>query len=142
MLNFTMTEEYITYKQALALKECGFDWECNRYYSKEDAADGTVWEYPNPTYENFNDGSFGSRSVSAPTQALAQKWLRDVKEVDIIVTLFRNIDARVEPNIITRLYAVEVCMGQEGECSSEFFPTYEAALSAGIDAVLESIKAK
>lgn len=136
-----MKEEYVSYSQAVALKECGFDWECDRYYSKEDAADGTVWEYPNPTYENFNDGSFGSRSVSAPTLALAQKWLRDEKGWHVQVRI----------NGVRDMFSVEIWeMTANGYFNRlehndghvKLFDSYESALSAGLDVMLELIKQK
>ncbi|MCM1224838.1 MAG: hypothetical protein NC548_61350 [Lachnospiraceae bacterium] len=129
-----MQEEFVNYQQAVKLKECGFDWECNRYYSKEDAAEGTVWEYPNPTYENFNDGSFGSNSVSAPTQALAQKWLRDIHKISIEPIC--NTVAQWNVNVCTIGVCGEILWAKIG------LDSYESALSAGLDAALELIKQK
>ena len=124
-------EEYVTFRQAVKLKALDFDWECNRYYSKEDAADGTVWEYPNHTYENFNDGSFGSNSVSAPTQAVAMRWMREVHKISIEPIC--NTVAQWNVNVCTICVCGEILWGKIG------LDTYEAALSAGIDAALELI---
>lgn len=147
-----MKEEFITFEQAKALKECGFDWECDHFYESDNyLKESTIFSQTfrvSDYRHNFNrydpnrHGQICNPYYSAPTQALAQKWLRDVKGVDIIVTLFRDIDARVEPYEISRLYEVEICVGESDLCAGKYFPDYESALSAGIDAALELIKQK
>lgn len=59
------------FEQAKLLKESGFDWEVISFYDKY----GKAIAMPNsPTKNNNNDEYY-----SAPTVALALKWLRDVK---------------------------------------------------------------
>lgn len=55
-----MTEDFVTYDQALALKRCGFDWPCD--HSNPDCIAIPLW--------------------------LAAKWLREVKGIDIEIRVW------------------------------------------------------
>jgi hypothetical protein len=67
----TMTEEFVTLETAKLLKEKGFREDCMAFYTK----DGL-----------FNCNSYINTNVlklPAPTQSLAQKWLRETKNLHI-----------------------------------------------------------
>lgn len=131
-------ESFVTYQQAIALKSGGFDWECKFYYDNGDAPYDEVW-FTNLNAEINHNGSNNPRICSAPTLAMAARWLREVKGIDIIIYLFREIDARIEPHEISRKYQVGICIGEDGDCTAEYFSTYESALSVGIDKTLKLI---
>ena len=69
-----MTREFVTYEQALALKELGFDEPCIKYYW----TDGMfVKGYEDPFNYNKRDNV-----ISAPTFSQAFRWFRDVHELE------------------------------------------------------------
>ena len=125
-------EDYVTYEQAIKLKELGFDWECRKYFNKSNVLKEAFDSYDyNHVIDYFNV------SCSAPTLSQAQKWLREVKGIDLDITLYRDIDATKDIPIIQRYYNCEIAFGEDEEDLDEDFPTYEKALSAGIDKSLK-----
>ncbi len=66
-----MEKEFIPYKQALALKELGFDEPCFGYFHQDD--------YVKPIITNIAKGQFikNSKACSAPTFSQAFKWFRE-----------------------------------------------------------------
>lgn len=127
------SETFVTFEQARLLKACGFDWECNHYYFRNNET--LRWCYP------ADDYSQSKEFYSAPRLSSAQKWLREVKGMDIyVIPRFQN--------------AYEVAVKRLGKAaidtifvfdlwdSTKPYPTYESALSAGITAALELIKQK
>lgn len=132
-----MTEEYATYQQAVTLKERGFDWECCHYYFRNN---GTLrWCYPADDYTQSKE------FYSAPRLSYAQKWLREVMKIDVLVWVcacgygWDISKAGDEQTRGTTLLDYDYNGNDE---NSGMWLTYEAALSAGIDAALELIKAK
>lgn len=107
-------ESYVSLEVAKLLKQAGFDWECNRFYDCTNSDCVRYEEYP------------------APTLAVAQRWLREVKN--------KNID-------VLRLYGCyhyiindsdAFCSGPVSGIQGEF-TIYEEALEAGIKKCLEII---
>ena len=117
-------EDYVTYDQAVKLKELGFDWECNHsYYGRRSKSLIGFC-----TYHDFNKNG-GPNECSAPTLAQAQKWLREVKETEIIVN-FVNVG----------IYDY-IIYGKYVNINSEtYFNFYEQALSTGINRAIELLK--
>lgn len=118
-----MKEDFITYEQAVKLKELGFDWGCDHYYHLYDEQ-STLSALPK--FENFNKFD---KNWSAPTLAQAQKWLREVKETEVIVI-------RIDEDIYSYMIYGELV----NVSSKTHFNFYEQALSAGIDRALELLK--
>ena len=119
-----MNEDFVTYEQAVKLKDLGFDYRTNTYYwlSKTDF----YWS-------DLNNWNQSPDYTSAPTLAQATKWLRE-----------KNIEVISYYDYITKTWIFEVCeMGEPHSCgyhSDDFDlnkPTYEEAISAGIDKALE-----
>lgn len=114
------TTDYVSYDLAIKLKECGFDWPCDRVYHdgvKLLCSEMTL----RPRPKNWNELR---GKTSAPTLAQAAKWLRIVKncfvEVQIILKDCYSFDLYDTRDNI--LYT-------SSDCS---FDDPEAALSAGI----------
>ena len=68
--------QLVTYEQAKRLKKLGFDWYTQWYYNISGAING----YNQLDGKNFNSGILFRYmdTVSAPTVALALKWMRDI----------------------------------------------------------------
>lgn len=122
-------EDFVTYEQSVKLKELGFGWECSAYYymdSKEFRG--------NISPDNHN---YRSEIVaSAPTHSQAQKWLREVKNIIIIV------EPMYAKNRFAFNYAIFTFKDKPItlEQSYKACINYEQALSAGIDKALEILK--
>ena len=128
-------EDYVTANQARLLKELNFDWDCCSYYSNETTTDGNVWFYTQQIPDNFNSSPF---KTSAPTLAQAQKWLREIKGINISIIAGERNDI-----YHGRYYWKETFLpgfkekGQQWidwfiESQYPWFDTYEEALSAGL----------
>lgn len=126
----------VTYEQAQRLKKAGFDWPTWWYYS-EFYAPGR-----NPTHLGYdychNKSDFGG--LSAPTVALALKWMRDVKGK------FGELRATVCSDPIGVLLGWDVVVfgmpagnPRYGDPAGSF-DTYEAAESALLDELLNIIE--
>ena len=82
-----MKKELITFETARLAKEKGFDWGVRHYYgspmnphicyAKDD--------YGIPRDYNSKDKGNPSYYISAPTQSLLQRWLREVHNIHIRV---------------------------------------------------------
>ena len=67
-------ESYVSLETAQLLKEAGFEWECDMVYCNDDQAIIDNSHCPC----NWNSCR---NNYSAPTLAIAQKWLREEKEI-------------------------------------------------------------
>lgn len=133
-------EEFVTYSQAKALKECGFDWETYFCYDDEqETCDDKIPYQADAAAKNHNRCKLvnGIEYYSAPTQALAQKWLREVHNIHVLPHL-ENVNIPQYVCHVTHLRNYSARLTDD----AKYFPTCEAALSAGIDAALELIKQK
>lgn len=72
-------EEYVKFSNAKRLKEKGFDWEVKMYYAENG---DMLMDFLN----NFNSNALhgGGERVSAPTQQMACRWLREVHDIHIV----------------------------------------------------------
>ena len=126
----TMKHEcYVSLEVAKLLKEAGFDWECDKFYdcTNSDCA----------RYEEY----------SAPTLEIAQRWLREVKKLDISIHYDPTIKS--QPYVYS-MYDVEekfddilgIISPVTHSYSDGYFYTYEEAQEAGIKKAVEIILEK
>ena len=125
-------EDFVTYNQAVKLKELGFDWECYAYYLYDDKLNiGRQLQKYNSEWHLINLGY-----ISAPTLAQVQKWFREEYNIDICI--MRSF-AFTNPS-----YRYEILMNNDYEDMTQrvSMPTtsYEHALSSAINKVLEFLK--
>ena len=116
--------DYVNFNQASKLEKLGFDWNCNTAYFEEDQAFSV-----HPASFDFNHVK-GYGQISAPTLALAQKWLRENKETDLMIVM--GFDR--SPSYYWYILSKDNFL--EGLESTETFDSYEEALSDGLDTVL------
>jgi hypothetical protein len=77
-----MEEQLVTFETAKLAKEKGFHWKAKCYHS-----DGTFQNRDQLT--NYNNKMFvhgDEYLISAPTQSLLQKWLREVHNLNVWVS--------------------------------------------------------
>ena len=119
------TADYVDYPTAVALKECGFNEPCLGSYCKRDSRIKIA------AYARNWNGMFDN-TYSVPSLYEAQKWLRE-KGLEVYAIIAR--DATYEWGIyhIPTHDNIACNMGPNYE-------TYEAALSAGIEAAIKLIK--
>lgn len=136
-----MNEDFVTYEQAVKLKELGFDWKCYQFYN----ADKKLWSYTSIGYgddcRDWNDNDYaiiGNAECSAPTLAQAQKWLREKHYLSIEVYSSLDIDYNHEYDGFIK--NLNDASEDEIEDSAISCKTYEEALSKGIDKALELLK--
>ncbi len=126
-------EDYVSHPLALALKKAGFDYPCYFYYTRKDAPDDHVWSTTSEEAPiDYNRSVYAGCSM--PTLAQAQKWLREKKRLIVLVDYI----------LITKDAANRWCFSVSstyGLCDTDKdhkrYNSYEAALSAGIEAALE-----
>ena len=78
-----ITEDYVNFETAKLLKEKGFNEEVKTFYSYDtefkiyDFQEDDRWDTPNNWGENY---------WSVPTLQMAMKWLREVHNIEIVIT--------------------------------------------------------
>lgn len=138
-----MKEQLISFETARLAKEKGFNYKVDRYFGLPNMILYNFKKYKQKQFkvecekglyqpDNFNKYSI---TVSAPTQGLLQKWLRDEY----------NINCRVASNALFYHFAMieiledgaaQMC----GPKEMKVFKTYEEALEEGLQEGLKLIK--
>lgn len=117
-----MKEQLIELETARLAKEKGFDWECLLCYT------GTTQEIWRNDYspKNWNKNT---HHISAPTQSLLQKWLREEKGIFVYCTPY------------TFDYSVWYIFIDEKQLKFKdvTFYTYEQALEKGLQIALKEV---
>ena len=143
-----MDDIFVNFSTALLAKEIGFNLNCFHCYSK----DGHILEYD----YIISRGSYSEDliaelqscesisiygidynelgDVSAPTQSLLQKWLRETHNICVIVKKVRSVDN-------TFGYVWNMFEYFESRIS-EKYSTYEEALEIGLQFALNELKQK
>ena len=127
-----MTEELVTLETAKLLKEKGFKEDVFTFYEVDCVEGDMILSETYDESENFNEKN---DCLSAPTQSLAQKWLRETKNIHICVYNcacgygYEISKADNGTHITSSVY--------EGPNDGGEWDTYEEALEAGI---LEALK--
>ena len=126
-----MEEQLISFETAKLAKEKGFPQEPNRlkipYYNYKGEFKGDVKDWLRK-YLRKEDTS-DVESVSAPTQSLLAKWLREEHNIHLIAYKNINIDGYDWCYITT-----------DGITNINSYKTYEEALEAGLQEALKLIK--
>ena len=136
-------EYYVSLEVAKLLKEAGFDWECSCYYSVNtlhEPNNGFIHIYKQYKALFYDHNRTKMPVYSAPTLDAAQRWLREVKDIDIYIfpTTNNKRGCVWEWGIKTFGRALWV----EGQPYTNQYETYEEAQEAGIKKTLEMILEK
>ena len=129
-----MTEELVTLETAKVLKEKGFKEDVSVFY--ELVCEEGSYEYE--LFESYDAQNYNASvySFSAPTQYIAQKWLRETKDLHICIY---NTASGYSYEISKADNGTEVLCMPKGPNDGGKWDTYEEALEAGIQEALKLI---
>ena len=134
-----MEKEFVTYTQALALKELGFDESCWSYFiTPFDEGEGIF----NPSmflkdYVYLDTMPKHSSYILAPLKQQVFRWFRDEYKIETVVACFYS--KRLEISYEERQYHCHIV--RDGiTTKGPKFKTYEEAESACIDKLIEIVK--
>ena len=131
-----MNKEFVTYEQALALKELGFDEPCLGLYHN----DKTLYPTQCKSQEQYH-----GQICSAPLYQQAFRWFREKHNLMFQLFYLRNgnhyvIIHRTTPeymDLVDQVKPSSACFDEVVDCYS-----YEEAESACLDKLIEIIKNK
>lgn len=126
-----MTEELVTLETAKLLKEKGFDWKCERTIS----CDKIIRRWNRPQDMSCCTEIDGELvEFLCPTLYVAQKWLRETKDLHIGICYSHKLFWYYEIMSVSN----HVLVGLANRPSIHY-NTYEEALEAGIQEALKLI---
>lgn len=122
-----MKEELVTLETAKLLKAAGFKEDVSIFY--ELVCEEGSYEYE--LFESYDAQNYNASvySFSAPTQYIAQKWLREIKKLHI--TIYNSASGYTYDISKADMGTVLYCF-PEGPNDAGNWDTYEEALEAGI----------
>lgn len=128
-----MEDQIVSLETAMLLKEKGFNEPCCRFYEDNELSELNYYQGNGAGFVR-NDSSIDDMmyceemQCTAPTQSLAQKWLREHLECHMFV-----IPSLQEGNIIYYL------MLRDSSANTMTFTSYEDAIEEGLKYCLKSI---
>lgn len=126
-------KDFVSFETAKRLKEAGFSEKVTSVYAHVyKGEDG--WHLRNGYIED-DYNHYEWFNISAPTLWQAQKWLREVKGIEVSAAWCRR-------RKFYYYWRGELSCTDENVKFGYDFPSYEAALSAGIDEALDLINNK
>ena len=139
-----MNEDYVSHSLAVALKAAGFDWHCRAAWHYEGSEWNFIKDYASKCLYPKEIPDWHSASldtpyiVSAPTLAMAQKWLREKKGIDVLVY---NCACGYLWEVSKAMNGTGLILFDEkgDDENSGCWTSYESALAAGIETALELI---
>ena len=139
-----MEEQLVSFETAVLAKEKGFDEECDTYVTEGNHHETDVAAF----YKN----SYGY--VTAPTQSLLQKWLRETYNIKVfVIPNFESVNIMKDSNkIVTGYYDIYkilpyffeaiIFVKDKNRFYSTSHETYEKALEIGLMKALNLINTK
>ena len=133
-------EYYVSLEVAKLLKEAGFNQEVNHSYPDRESLDNSCSGYMEDLsfYHNLNDGKYGG--MSAPTLEIAQRWFREVKNIDVYIFPTTNTKRECVYQVGIKTFGRTLWLPWQP--STTEYATYEEAQEAGIKKALEIILEK
>ena len=127
----TNYECHVSFETARLLKKAGFNWEVKTYYHYLSPYDEYNLEFDSisTNYNHLNNADF-----SAPTLDVAQRWLRETKNV-VLLVVFNDYENYEE----NERYGVTTHSGKLHIIELATYPTFEEAQEAVIKKALEMI---
>lgn len=130
-------EDFVTFEQSVELKELGFDWETD--YMIVVLSDNSQRIVSKIDFRGACLNRILDEYYYAPTLAQVQKWLREVKGLDITINhVYYRLDTGDKVT-----YGLHI--GDQSTFKTEFYRNYDTyceALTIGIDNALKILKNK
>lgn len=137
-------EQFITLETARLAKQTGFDWE-SRFDNQQQCDEWqqvALVEVSNPDYNDAMGDPYSdefipfmspTKLVMLPhiTQAVLQRWLREVKEIIALVDYNEDDDCEEYER-----YGITIYIGNKRDVQLATYHTYEATLEAGLQKCL------
>ena len=142
-----MEDEIVSFETAMLLKEKGFNEPCSYYYEDDELyklcyyqGDGTGFVCNN---SHINDRlSCEEMQCTAPTQSLAQKWLRETRNITFNANPHSNdgkIIYVVTIKVISSNKYIDFNVMMDTSNKAIMFDNYEEAIESGLKYCLKSI---
>lgn len=130
-------EYYVSSEVAKLLEKAGFDWKCRKCYNK-----GVLFDME-PDEIRTQTPQHSSYDVLAPTLDVAQRWLREVKGIEVYAHVFYDSREMLDELDVYVYEVNHITKHIEDYISSyDIYHTYEEAQESGIKKVLEIILEK
>ena len=142
-----MEEEIVSFETAMLLKEKGFNEPCSYYY-EDDELYKLGYYHGDGTGFSRNDAPINDRFLceemqcTAPTQSLAQKWLRETRNITFNANPHSNdgkIIYVVTIKVISSNKYIDFNVMMDTSNKAIMFDTYEDAIESGLRYCLKSI---
>ena len=142
-----MEDEIVSFETAMLLKEKGFNEPCSYYYENNDLYKLAYYHGEGTGFVRNNspiDGRFLCEKMqcTAPTQSLAQKWLRETRNITFNANPHSNdgkIIYVVTIKVISSNKYIDFNVMMDTSNKATMFDTYEDAIEAGLKYCLKSI---
>ena len=142
-----MEDKIVSFETAMLLKEKGFNEPCSHYYEDNDLYKLGYYHGEGTGFVRNNspiDGRFLCEKMqcTAPTQSLAQKWLREIHHITFNANPHSDnheIIYVVTIKVISNKKHVDFNVMMTTLNKAIMFKTYEDAIEAGLKYCLKSI---
>ena len=137
-----ITEDYVSFETAKLLKEKGFNEPCRLYYDKYHGCvpifveDSKLTEYGYKELVRNDQNSISDFIASAPSLYVAMKWLREVHDVQIEISIV-GTDTWESPT--KWMYGFRCQTKDVIDRRNADFSSYEEACENGIKYCLEKL---
>ena len=142
-----MEDEIVSFETAMLLKEKGFNEPCSYYYENNDLYKLAYYHGEGTGFVRNNspiDGRFLCEKMqyTAPTQSLAQKWLRETRNITFNANPHSNdgkIIYVVTIKVISSNKYIDFNVMMDTSNKAIMFDNYEEAIESGLKYCLKSI---
>lgn len=126
-----INEDYCSFEVAKLLKEKGFDEPCIRHW---DCDDHSLYGYNDIPISNSELQANEYNGFSAPSQSMAMKWLREEKDIIIVIQPeYFNVES------ICFAFGCDIWCNDNYEKLQGIFPSHEEAVEAALKYSLENL---
>lgn len=130
-------EYYVSLEVAKLLRDVGFDWNCYKVYKTDVTENLTLFTYTKEEgYRNTSEFI-----CSAPTLDVAQRWLREVKNIDINI-LAESISGNKKYVVLGIWINISDVNASPVVLDTMRYNSYEEAQELGIKKALEFVLKK
>ena len=142
-----MEDEIVSFETAMLLKEKGFNEPCCHFYEDNELHELNYYQGNGAGFvrnnSQINDMMYCEEmQCTAPTQSLAQKWLRETRNITFNANPHSNdgkIIYVVTIKVISSNKYIDFNVMMDTSNKATMFDTYEEAIESGLKHCLKSI---